>query len=404
MRTAHLSNPAAKSASRLLRLLEHHGPFNKTEVFGLLCGSLESPAMSRCMSQTILESVFKCWARVSGHELWPDYWECLRDHFDQMLATAWQRSQSSGLSRAQFLRAWREPLSLFMSMTLATAIEKQVEDREEVDARSIEEMTKGPLIAAELYAEESMACELTSYMTSIDARLLELELQHFDPEECVAFRQICMAEAESLHDNLWEAAHGRELYCNLISGACASLTLNPNDEWSYRYDARIKTLCISSYLVPRFPWEIHLYGKSGPIPGVAETVKVPPSLVFDIGSCREFVLKLLGQGLQSVESCRKIIRANLKYIQKLDKTFWLDDVFLTSCFDALIESHLKSCLLECLPQPDQRRSLPKAVLAARTLCTGPTVSAQAKVLERELLSATNLLQDMSECRGPSAQE
>ena len=86
------------------------------------------------------------------------------------------------------------------------------------------------MIGAELYAEESMACGLTSYLNSIDARLCELELQHFDPEECLAFRQICMAEAESLDDDLWEAADGRELYCNCLSGSCASLILNPNDE------------------------------------------------------------------------------------------------------------------------------------------------------------------------------
>ena len=43
----------------------------------------------------------------------------------------------------------------------------------------------------------------------------------------------------------------------------------------------------------------------------------------------------------------------------------------------------------------------RAVLAARTLCTGDVVTAQLPVLQRELTNACNLLQDISEGKGPS---
>ena len=59
--------------------------------------------------------------------LQPDYHEVLQNRFDEMLATSYQRAQSSGLSRAGFLRAWRQPLALFIDMSAATDIEKTIE-------------------------------------------------------------------------------------------------------------------------------------------------------------------------------------------------------------------------------------------------------------------------------------
>ena len=123
---AHLSNLATRSATRLCRLLEYSGPLNRTETYGLLSGVVESPSLSASMSRTIMESVLRYWARVGAHKLQPGYHEVLQNRFDEMLATSYQRAQSSGLSRAGFLRAWRQPLALFIDMSAATDIEKTI--------------------------------------------------------------------------------------------------------------------------------------------------------------------------------------------------------------------------------------------------------------------------------------
>ena len=47
---AHNENPAKRSATKMLRFLEHVQQLNQTEVFGLLKASVESPSCSAKMS------------------------------------------------------------------------------------------------------------------------------------------------------------------------------------------------------------------------------------------------------------------------------------------------------------------------------------------------------------------
>ena len=70
-------------------------------------------------------------------------------------------------------------------------------------------------------------------------------------------------------------------------------------------------------------------------------------------------------------------------------------------FDELVSEHLKKCLLATIPEVGARSSMGRAVLAARTLCTGDVVTAQLPPLQRELTNACNLLQDISEGKGPT---
>ena len=83
--------------------------------------------------------------------------------------------------------------------------------------------------------------------------------------------------------------------------------------------------------------------------------------------------------------------------------WWLDEFLLFNCYDDLIAKHLKSCLMDVLPKEGERGSMSRSVVAARTLCTGSVCTAQAKTLERELSNACNLLQDISEGKGPAPQ-
>ena len=71
---------------------------------------------------------------------------------------------------------------------------------------------------------------------------------------------------------------------------------------------------------------------------------------------------------------------------KLDNICWLDIKFLTKRVDAAIDSHCKSCLLAVAPEPGERRVLAKALVAARQLTSGPTVTAQSKALSREWMT------------------
>ena len=51
-----------------------------------------------------------------------------------------------------------------------------------------------------------------------------------------------------------------------------------------------------------------LFGEKGPVPDAPEHVKIPPELLFDMADGREYLLKQLGPGWQSVEAMRKNVK------------------------------------------------------------------------------------------------
>ena len=67
MKVAHSSNPAARSAEKMIKFLDFCPGLNRTEMFGLLKGSYESPSMSRTMSQQLLRHVLVFIAKTGAH-------------------------------------------------------------------------------------------------------------------------------------------------------------------------------------------------------------------------------------------------------------------------------------------------------------------------------------------------
>ena len=405
LREAHSSNPATKSCSRLLQLLEYLPPCNRTEFYGLVCGSCESPSMSKTMSAKILVSVLQYSARIRADRLFADYWEELKPAFDKMLSEMWAKAQSKCMARVNWIRAWRQCLALFFDMEIATSVEKSVEEKTAIDDKQLETLVKSSIIGSELWAPEWQLSDRSCYISEIENRLVTLEDENFSDEEMSSFRQICMHQAEALDVEAWRSCdENLQTRATFLSSIVLAPQLNPNDEWNHRLQARVKTLCVSQCLVKRFPWEVALFGASAPLDGCPTTVSVPERLVLDIANAREFVFSKLGDGWNSLAKCRELVKTNLTEIKKADKSFWLDEAFMNGPYDKLIDAKLKDQFLSLLPNEGERHSIAKTTSAARLFVTGPIVSAQCRMLEKELVDAVNLLQEVSECRGPTALE
>ena len=404
LRIAHSANPAAKSCSRLVRFLEFTKELNATEYYGIIRGSLESPSMSRGMSATVLEAVLRYSARHRADQAHPQFWSQMRDCFDRLLLTLWQRAQARRLTRAQFLRAWRAEVGLFLDMEVASAVVLASEEAKEPHVKSVEALSAGSLIGAELFSPEVMLAELLHFKSDVTRRLYELEQQHFDAEELAGFREICQRHAESLDDELWSTLDCRSQEVPYLSGSLTAQALNPNDLWHNSKEARVRTLAISGMSVPRLPWERWLYGER-PVPGCPTTIRVPEELTFDMVKCRDLLLKLLGNcSPLTLDACRRVVHQNSAELLKLDKSFWLDEMFLEVAYEGLIEAHLKECVLAVVPAPGEKRILSKAVTAGKMLLNGEVVTAQKVSLEKDLRGAVDLLEEIAEGRGPTASE
>ena len=143
----HDANPARRSSLKLLRLIncwiDTGEKLNRTEFYGLIKGSWEAPSLTRNQSRTVLEQVLKWIGRVRMDQIEGDYWACLSTHFDVQLATSLQRAQAGRVSRANFLRANRDALQLFLNLEVATRIEECVKaGKNKPDPKDVDMYTK----------------------------------------------------------------------------------------------------------------------------------------------------------------------------------------------------------------------------------------------------------------------
>ena len=401
LRMAHASNPAAKSSAKLINWMKYNNGCNSTEFFGLCKGCFESPSLGKSASRTLLGHLLTFVARTRADKMHTENWEILKSHFDEQLASDWHAAQSGQTSRAQFLRAHREALQLFLSMAEATAVETAIQDGQDPDLSLVEKLCKGSCVGAELFAAESFKIEMKQYVCDIIKRLHELDNCNYEQTEVQSFRRVCMALAETLDVEVWRQFDGCDLTVQYLGGKCIAPKAHPNDQWSVRLEARARTLAVSTGSVERTPWEKHLYGETGGLPELPETVTIPQELRYDMANGREFLMKVLGEGWNSVAEMKRLVKLNGEELRRLDKNWWLDEFFLYNQYDEMIAAHLKKCVLALIPEMGSRASMGRAVLAARTLCTGDVVTAQLPVLQRELTNACNLLQDISEGKGPS---
>ena len=137
------------------------------------------------------------------------------------------------------------------------------------------------------------------------------------------------------------------------------------------------------------------------IEGFPTEVKIPEKMLRHVRNVREVVCKHFGESWCSVQTMKTTVKQNSVEWDKFCSSWWMSEKFLEDHMDELLEAHLKSCLLACLPQAGESRDMNKALVACRALTTGITVMSAVKSKERELSAAVNVLQDMCEARSLS---
>lgn len=396
----HAANPAVRTSVALTRHLALMPQPNETDVFGICKGTMESPSLSRPMAKLVAEHVLKMIGRTRADEAFPQHWNVVKDYYDAFLCGSWAVSQCQRQTRAGFLRARRLELQLLVDMDLCTTVEAMLQSGKYPDANAIAKLGKMALIGAELYAPEALKLESTLFVGEGMDKLRELEMQHFAADELVVFKRLMMASAEALDDEIWKQFDAATLTLPFLNGEVVGTTSNPNDDWSWRLEARVKTLGVSTLKVVRTTWEEMLFGPTGPIPTLPETITIGDDLCFDFNNGRDYINRVVGHGWQSIEAIKRCVRQHADEWLRMDASAWMDIYFWEQVFDEKIAERLKGCAVECLPR--EQRSLPKAVVAARMVATGEIATAQKKVLQDVLNAVADLLSDVCEGRGPSA--
>ena len=359
------------------------------------------------MSKTLLACVLTWVGRTRADLKHKAAWAQLKDHFDQLLCDDWQRAAANCVTRPAFIRGHRSELQLFLDMEKVTAVEAQLEANEQLKVADVDGLVNSSSIGSVLYAAESSQMESMGFCNDIKTRLYELEVTHqFEAQELEAFKAIMMAAADQLDEDLWKHFDNKALPIPFFDTNIGGQVSNPNDEWAFPLEARLKTLGVSGLQVERTLYERNLYGSEEPIPGVATAITVPDSLLYDIKNARQYLNQQIGDTWQTTEQMKETFRACYAEAKKLDESIWMDLEFLENEYDELMERKLKRCVLETLPSTDEPvpRSIAKALVAARMLSTGDIAVVQKKSLQNCLNGAVRFLEDVSEARGPTMDE
>ena len=404
IRQAHIANPAQKTSLPLVRHLSFMQRPNATEFFGLCKASFESPSMSKPMSKVLCEALLQMIGRTRCDQAYPVYWRHLQAHFDQLLCQLWCKAQADEVTRPGFLRARRSELQMFIDMKVATDVEQALADGNDPDPAHITLLGKQSLIGSELFTAEAMKQESALFVQDCKSRLFELEQLDFDIEELATFRTLMMAQADGLDDAIWKQFDARELALDFLNGEVKGQSSSPNCDWSGRLEARAKTIGVSNGQIQRTAWEAHLFGADQAIPNIPTALELPESMIYDMKNGRDHINKVIGTGWQSTHRMKQTVRQHSEQWLKMDPSAWMDIYFLEEVFEGKMAEKMESCMMALLPSVGERRSIQKAVVAARLLATGDVATAQTKALMDKLNAAVNILVDISEARGPTCKQ
>jgi hypothetical protein len=177
---------------------------------------------------------------------------------------------------------------------------------------------------------------------------------------------------------------------------------NINDVWSFRLQARIKTIAVNVRAVLLFPWGEILYDV--PIPTVRKEITLPPALVETIQNCRDAVLSLLPAG-GTLSSWKKTVMANKSIFLELEPTFMLDITFLMERVEDLMVTKIQTLILQQFPLEPATEPAYEATIVKMNKIKGSALClALGATAEGELDGAIGLVSQLADGISPTAAE
>jgi hypothetical protein len=191
------------------------------------------------------------------------------------------------------------------------------------------------------------------FVAFIGEQLESLEHHEYDLKEKESFEKIMRAQVLDLKEAGVKPGDGKESIISFLSKERKHTFTDLNDEWFYRYAAKIKTAAVSTSLVPRWPWE-HALFDGGKIEGCRETVRIPRELLSKMSNAREVGLGLI-QGQACFADMKRILNNSFAMLANLDPTIKLDFLFMETVPEALTKKVKDSCII-ALPTELQPKS------------------------------------------------
>jgi hypothetical protein len=241
------------------------------------------------------------------------------------------------------------------------------------------------------------------YLDGITSRIDALEFHDFDLPEIESFKKIMLAEGgKVMKCGIRPSFDEKREKIVFLGDSLLLLIPNINDVWSFRLQARIKSIAVNVRAVLLFPWEEILY--DDPIPNVRKEIKLPPALVETIQNCRDAVLSLLPAG-GTLSSWKKTVMANKNIFLELEPTFMLDITFLMERVEDLMVTKIQTLILQQFPlEPATEPAYEATILKMNKIKGSALCLALGATAEGELDGAIGLVSQLADGISPTAAE
>jgi hypothetical protein len=177
--------------------------------------------------------------------------------------------------------------------------------------------------------------------------------------------------------------------------------VNLNECWNKPLHGRLVATAVASNQVPRFPWEVALFGERDGIPDRRVTLKLPAALLAPITTVREALMELLQPVMQkTVVEWSNTVNTNALFLQGLLVHFDLEIAWLNKEVPQLIRAKAQDDIASCFPQVPGEGDF-KQILADVSKLKGTKVFlAGGAEIDRLLTAVVDLSRDLLAGRGP----
>ena len=168
--------------------------------------------------------------------------------------------------------------------------------------------------------------------------------------EVEAFQRRCTEEAERLRERKITMPADSTAGVDYCAGTIEAEIVNPGDLWTTAFDADVQQLGVNTLQLPRYPWDVSLWGETGTIDGVSSSFKIPDSIIQPYILRRKALLRGMGPGpFTSVDQMKKLAIDYQPQSMKLYPGLKLDFAYVEFCFEPLLRQKIDNQIRDAMP-------------------------------------------------------
>lgn len=341
-------------------------------------------------------------SRSKAHEKYPDMWKALSGKMDDALTETYELLFSKGVPPLNFARAHRPVLLLFVSEADLGTLETCMKDDISPPVSTLQRVIHASRCMACNFSEAAKKLDYECFLERVSKGLRDLEFNGFEQSEVESFRHVMLRATAGLVSAAFKSYEKKEMPISFMGAAVMMSRGSLDDEWEFRYSAKIKTLSANGGALRLLPSEAALY-KCGDIPGAPQTVRPDAALLSDAANAREVVLRTMASESAFAEM-KRCAANHAKAWLGLDRTFSLELVFLNEHVEKLALEQIHKAVLCALPSGGEHKSFAPVLLAVYQVKISTVCMASGGGAVAEVDGVHSMIASLDEGVGPAARD